>query len=110
VSVSESGRTAVTATAEGDGPIDATFAALQEVIPWEVRLEDFAIQAASSGTDALGEARLHLRVKGHVFTGRAASTDIVDAAARAFLNAVDKAAHTWDLEARALESTAYWGV
>jgi hypothetical protein len=49
-------------------------------------------------------------VKGHVFTGRAASTDIVDAAARAFLNAVDRASHTWELEAKALESTAYWGV
>jgi 2-isopropylmalate synthase len=110
VSVSEAGRTALRATAEGDGPIDATFAALQEVIPWEVRLEDFSIRAASPGTDALGEARLHLRVKGHVFTGRAASTDIVDAAARAFLNAVDKASHTWELEAKALESTAYWGV
>jgi 2-isopropylmalate synthase len=110
VSVSEAGGRAVTATAEGDGPIDATFAALQEVIPWEVRLEDFEVHAASPGTDALGEARLHLRVKGHVFTGRAASTDIVDAAARAFLNAVDKASHTRDLEARALESHAYWGV
>ena len=110
VGVSEAGGRAVTATAEGDGPIDATFAALQEVIPWEVRLEDFEVHAASPGTDALGEARLHLRVKGHVFTGRAASTDIVDAAARAFLNAIDKAAHTWDLEARAMESHAYWGV
>jgi 2-isopropylmalate synthase len=110
VSVSEAGGRALTATAEGDGPIDATFAALQEVIPWEVRLEDFEVHAASPGTDALGEARLHLRVKGNVFTGRAASTDIVDAAARAFLNAIDKAAHTWDLEARALESHAYWGV
>jgi 2-isopropylmalate synthase len=110
VSVSEGGGRPVTATAEGDGPIDATFAALQEVIPWEVRLESFEVHAASPGTDAVGEARLHLRVKGHVFTGRAASTDIVDAAARAFLNAIDKASHTRDLEARALESHAYWGV
>jgi 2-isopropylmalate synthase len=110
VSVSEESGPAKSATAEGDGPIDATFAALQEVIPWEVRLEDFEVHAASPGTDALGEARLHLRVKGHVYTGRAASVDIVDAAARAFLNAIDKAWHTMELEARALESHAYWGV
>jgi 2-isopropylmalate synthase len=98
------------ASAEGDGPIDATVAALQQVLPWEVRLESFGVQAATPGTDALAEAHLHVRVSGHVFSGRAASTDIVDAAARAFLNAVDKAAHTRQLEARALERAEYWGV
>jgi len=97
-------------TATGDGPIDATFAALQEVIPWEVRLEDFALHAASPGTDAVGEAHLRLHVNGHAFSGRAASTDVVDAAARAFLNALDKAAHTRSLEARAFERAEYWGV
>jgi 2-isopropylmalate synthase len=110
VRVSEGSGPAQEATAEGDGPIDATFAALQEVIPWEARLESFHVQAASPGTDAVGEVHLHLRISGHVFTGRSASTDIVDAAARAFLNAVDKAAHARELEARALERAEYWGV
>lgn len=109
VRVSEGGA-ARESTGEGDGPIDATFAALQEVIPWEARLEDFAIHAASPGTDAVGEAHLHLRINGNVFTGRAASTDIVDAAARAYLNAADKAAHARHLEARSLERVEYWGV
>ena len=110
VRVREGGGLPQEATAEGDGPIDATFAALQEVIPWEVRLEDFAIQAASPGRDAVGEVFLHLRLNGHVFTGRAASTDIVDAAARAYLNAVEKAAQARVLEARAFERVEYWGV
>jgi 2-isopropylmalate synthase len=110
VRVSEGGGPAHEATAEGDGPIDATFAALQEVIPWEARLESFVVQAASPGTDAVGEVHLHLRVSGHVFTGRSASTDIVDAAARAFLNAVDKAAHARQLEAKSFERAEYWGV
>jgi 2-isopropylmalate synthase len=100
----------IQAEAQGDGPIDATFAALQEVVPWEVRLEDFSLAAASPGTDAVGEAHLHVRVNGHVFTGRAASTDVVDAAARAYLNALDKAAHARSLEASAFERVAYWGV
>jgi 2-isopropylmalate synthase len=110
VRVSEGGGPAQEATAEGDGPIDATFAALQEVVPWEARLESFVAQAATPGTDAVGEVHLHLRVAGHVFTGRAASTDIVDAAARAFLNAVDKASHARQLEAKAFERAEYWGV
>jgi 2-isopropylmalate synthase len=110
VRVSEGTGPAHEATAEGDGPIDATFAALQEVIPWEARLESFGVQAASPGTDAVGEVHLHLRISGHVFTGRSASTDIVDAAARAFLNAVDKAAHARELEAKAFERAEYWGV
>jgi 2-isopropylmalate synthase len=110
VRVSEAGEPSREATAEGDGPIDAAFAALQDVIPWETRLEGLTIQAASPGTDAIGEVHLQLRVSGHVFTGRAASTDVVDAAARAFLNAVDKAAHTRQLEARTLEQVEYWGV
>ncbi len=101
-----------TAEAEGtgDGPIDATFAALAELAPWEVRLDDFAIRAAGGGSDAVGEAHLQLRIEGRPFTGRSASTDIVDAAARAYLHALDKASHADRLEARAFERLQLWGV
>jgi len=94
----------------GEGPIDATFAAIEEVAPWETRLEEFQIHAAGSGKDAVGEVHLKVRVSGHVFNGRAASTDIVDAAARAFLNALDKADHARELEARAFERLDLWAV
>ena len=110
VSVREGNGPPQEAEAEGDGPIDAAFAALQEVVPWEVRLEDFSLQANSPGTDAVGEAHLRLRINGHAFSGRSASTDVVDAAARAYLNAVDKASYARSLEARAFERAEYWGV
>lgn len=100
----------VEAEGTGDGPIDATFAALEELAPWETRLDDFSIQAAGGGSDAVGEVHLQLRVGGRPFTGRSASTDIVDAAARAFLYALDKASHAERLEARSFERLQLWGV
>ena len=58
----------------------------------------------------MGNVHLQLRLGGHTFVGRAASTDIVEAAARAFLNAMDKAHHAQSLEERAFAETQYWGV
>ena len=96
--------------ATGDGPIDATFSAIGELAPWEMRLEEFTIQAAGGGKDAVGEVHLTVRVGGNAFWGRAASTDIVDAAARALLNALDKADHARGLEARAFARMDLWAV
>ena len=67
-------------------------------------------QAAGGGKDAVGEVHLTVRVGGNAFWGRAASTDIVDAAARALLNALDKADHARGLEARAFARMDLWAV
>ena len=88
----------IEAEGKGDGPIAAAFAAVNEVVGWEVKLEDFAIRAATPGRDAVGEVTLRARVLGKTFTGRGASTDIVDAAVRAYLHALNKAAHAQQLE------------
>lgn len=100
----------VSVEGSGDGPIDATFAALEQLAPWDTRLVDFAIQSTSSGRGSIGEVHLKLSVAGNVFLGRGASTDIVDAAARAFLQSLDKAAHMEGLEARSFERLEPWGV
>ncbi len=110
VRISHAGGPPVEAAAEGDGPIDATFAALGELSPWDPILEEFHIDAAGEGKDAVGNVHLKLRLAGHTFHGRAASTDVVEAAARAFLNAHDKAEHARALEARSFAQTQYWGV
>jgi 2-isopropylmalate synthase len=102
VRISHNGGPVKEAQATGDGPIDAAFSAIEEICPWEVRLEEFQIVAAGSGKDAVGEVHLQLRVGGSPFFGRAASLDVVDAAVRAFLNALDKADYTRGLKARAL--------
>ncbi len=110
VRVSHGGGPPIEASAEGDGPIDAAFAALGELSPWDPILEEFHIDAAGAGQDAVGNVHLKLRLAGHTFLGRAASTDIVEAAARAFLNAHDKAEHARALEERSFAQTQYWGV
>jgi 2-isopropylmalate synthase len=94
------------AEGDGDGPIAAAFAAVNQVVGWEVVLEDFTIRAATPGRDAVGEVTLRARVRGKTFTGRGASTDVVDAAVRAYLHALNKAAHAAQLEEDAAQTTA----
>ena len=70
-----------------------------------------SILAVTPGRDAVGEVSLRVKVEGRTFTGRGASPDVVDGAVRAYLHALNKAAHAKVLEARALEQASYlWGV
>jgi len=98
------------AEAEGDGPIAAALAAVDRIVEMKTALEDLAIHAATPGRDAVGEVHVRVRVDGNAFTGRAASTDVVDGAVRAFLQALDKAEHARRLEARSYQEMALWGV
>jgi 2-isopropylmalate synthase len=99
------------ATAEGDGPLAAAFAAVDALVEHQIELEDLAIHSATPGRDAVGEVSLRVRIDGKTFTGRAASTDVVDAGVRAYLHALDKAEHARELEAKALLEASYlWGV
>jgi 2-isopropylmalate synthase len=111
VTLMEEGDLPRTATARGDGPIAATLAAVDELVDERIRLEELTIRAATPGKDAVGEVTLQARIRGITFTGRAASTDVVDAALRAYLNALNKAAQARVLEARALQAAGdLWGV
>jgi 2-isopropylmalate synthase len=95
----------------GDGPLAAAFAAVDALMPFKAELEDLKIQANPGGRDAVGEVSLRLRVQGKTFTGRGASPDVVVGAVRAYLHALNKAAHALTLEAAALEQESYlWGV
>ena len=100
------------AMAEGDGPLAAAFAAVNRIASDHViELHELTIQAISPGGDAVGEASLQATIDGKTFTGTAAAPDIVNAAVRAYLNALNKAAHARTLEAAALEQASYvWGV
>jgi 2-isopropylmalate synthase len=97
--------------AEGDGPLAAAFAAVDALTEFRTELEELEVHSATPGRDAVGEVSLRLRVNGSTFTGRGASTDIVAAAVRAYLVALDKGAHARVLEAEHLEAASYlWGV
>lgn len=99
------------AEAKGDGPIAAAFAAVNQLLDYECELDELEIRAATPGTDAVGEVSLRARVGGKSFTGRGASTDVIEAAVRAYLHMLNKAAHARELEARVLAEASYlWGV
>jgi 2-isopropylmalate synthase len=75
----------------GDGPIDAVFRALERIIELTARLEDFDVKSISEGKDALGEVRVAINVNGRRYTGKGVSTDIIEAATVAYLQALNKA-------------------
>ena len=87
------------------------FAAIAGFVDDRMELEDLVIRAATPGRDAVGEVTVRLRVGGRSFTGRGASTDVVNAAARACIHGLNKAAQATHLEARELARAAdVWGV
>ncbi len=99
------------AVGEGDGPLAAAFAALDQLLECSVELEDLTIQAATPGSDAVGEVTVRTRIEGKTFTGRGASTDVVLAAVQAYLHAVNKAAGFGAFETTTFEySHDFWGV
>ncbi|HYS77535.1 MAG TPA: alpha-isopropylmalate synthase regulatory domain-containing protein, partial [Candidatus Dormibacteraeota bacterium] len=78
------------ACAVGDGPVAAAYTAIDQITRFRGRLLDYSIRAVSRGRDAIGEVSVHVDFEGRTFTGKAASTDVVDASARAYLHAVNK--------------------
>lgn len=74
----------------GDGPIDAAFHAIEQIVGRHFELDDFSIRAVTEGREAMGETVIRLRSEGRVFSGRGISTDIVDSAIRAYLSALNK--------------------
>lgn len=74
----------------GDGPIDASFLAIEQIAGHHYELDDFQIQAVTEGREAMGEAVVKLRNGGKLFSGRGISTDIVGASVHAYLSALNK--------------------
>src|SRR5690606_1693644 len=74
----------------GDGPLDALFHAIEKITGKEVLVTDFRVQSATRGKDAQGESVIEVQYNGHVYRGRGVSTDTVEAASRAFVNAINR--------------------
>ena len=74
----------------GDGPIDAAFLAIEKLLDHHFELEDFQIQAVTSGAKAMGSASVKLRYDNKVYAGRGLSTDVIGASIRAYIDAVNK--------------------
>ncbi|HEV8640310.1 MAG TPA: alpha-isopropylmalate synthase regulatory domain-containing protein, partial [Methylomirabilota bacterium] len=74
----------------GDGPVDAVLAAIDAITGLKGRLQDYALRAATSGKDAIGEVSMKVDFDGTVVSGKGASTDVIEASARAYLNALNR--------------------
>lgn len=78
-------------SATGNGPVDATFKAIDRIVGIKhIKLEDFSIHAVTSGRDAIGEVNLSIQTDGTSFSGHGTDTDIIVASAKAYLNAINK--------------------
>lgn len=76
---------------EGNGPVDAFFAAIDAATGLRPELETFHVDAVTEGEDAQGRVRVRVRHDGTLYIGDGLATDIVEASARAYLAAVSKA-------------------
>ena len=74
----------------GDGPIDAAFHTIEQILGLHYELDDFQIQAVTEGREAMGETIVRLRSNGKVYSGRGISTDIVGASIHAYISAINK--------------------
>lgn len=74
----------------GDGPIDAAFMAIEQIIGHHYELDDFQIQSVTEGREAMGQAVVKLRSGAKLYSGNGLSTDIISASVRAYLNAINK--------------------
>lgn len=89
----------------GDGPVEAAFRALERATGIELELTNFEIRSVSVGEDAQGEVTVTVDYHGQSFRGQGLSTDIVEAAARAYLEVINRVARrVGGVQARAAAS------
>ncbi|MFC1614033.1 2-isopropylmalate synthase [Gemmatimonadota bacterium] len=81
----------VTDAAAGDGPVSALCNTIDRIIGLKGELVDYQLRSIGEGRDAVGETFMRIIFNGVEFMGKAASTDVMDASARAYLNAANKA-------------------
>ncbi|ASJ16614.1 2-isopropylmalate synthase [Thermococcus chitonophagus] len=73
-----------------NGPIDALFSAINKALNLDCRLKEYRVTSVTSGRDALGEVLVRIEHNGEIYVGRGLSTDIIEASAQAYLNAVNR--------------------
>ena len=85
-----------TGVSTGDGPIDAAFHAIEQVIGHHYELDDFRVNAVTKGRGAVGSSLIRLRANGKLYSGTGVSTDIIGACIRAYVNAINKIVYEGD--------------
>ena len=80
----------------GNGPVDASFQAVEKLVGAKYELDDFKIRSVTEGREAMGETVIHLRHEGRLFSGKGVSTDIVGSSILAYIDAANKIAYEED--------------
>jgi len=76
--------------ASGDGPIDSCYKAIESIVKIKGELLDYSIRSVSRGQDALGEVTIKVKLQGKTIVSHGTSTDILEASAKAYINAINK--------------------
>ncbi|OFW60417.1 MAG: 2-isopropylmalate synthase [Candidatus Solincola sediminis] len=79
------------ATSTGDGQVDAVCRAVLKATKVRAKLVAYQVQAITKGLDAMGDVTIKLEIEGHDMVGRGVSPDIIEASARAYINAINRA-------------------
>ena len=74
----------------GTGPVDAVYKAINRIVGIPNKLTEFTIKSITEGIDAIGEVLIRIESEGVTYTGRGASTDILVATAKAYINALNR--------------------
>jgi len=77
-------------TSSGDGPVDACYRAMDKITKIKTKLLDYKLDAVTRGKDAQGQVRVEIKAKGSIYIGKGASTDILEASVKAYLDAINK--------------------
>ncbi|MFD1927451.1 2-isopropylmalate synthase [Sporosarcina siberiensis] len=80
----------VTVDATGSGSVEAIFNTLENLVKGKVHILDYRVSSVSKGRDALAEAVVNLSINGQAITGRDTAQDVLEASAKAYLNAVNR--------------------
>lgn len=82
--------TAFTDAATGNGPVNAVFNCIERIIGQQGTLRDYDLKAVTMGKDALGEAMVRVEIGGTIYSGIGTSPDVIEASARAYVNAFNR--------------------
>lgn len=83
-------RKVLQAKAYGDGPVDSCYKAIDKITGLKIKLLNYKLDAITRGKDAQGRAKVEVEIKGKLIVGRGASTDILEASVKAYLDAVNR--------------------
>ena len=79
-----------TAEAEGAGPVDAVFCAIESLVKSQAKFDLYSVNSITEGTDAQGDVTVRLEKDGAMINGQGADTDIVIASAKAYIDALNR--------------------